>query len=70
MHHASNVGHVTIAVGVASTAHAWQADRELGEFAEPAVYGDRSAMLLGDDVPADRQAAPGAFAGRLGGKMN
>jgi hypothetical protein len=42
-----------------------QADREFGEFADPAVDLDRAAMLLGDDVPADRQAEPGAFAGRL-----
>ena len=49
-------------------AHARQADRKLGEFADPAVDGDRAAVLLGDDVPADRQAEPGAFAGRLGGK--
>ena len=27
---------------------------------------DRAAVLLRDDVPADRKAEPGAFAGRLG----
>src|SRR6516162_4519285 len=43
-----------------------QPDREFGEFTDPAVDDDRSAMLLGDDVPADRQAEPGALAGRLG----
>src|SRR5437763_15904625 len=42
-----------------------QADRELGELADPAVDLDRAAVLLRDDVPADRQAEPGAFAGRL-----
>ena len=42
-----------------------QADREFGELADPAVDLDRAAMLLGDDVPADRQAEPGALAGRL-----
>src|SRR5438094_9615499 len=46
--------------------HPPQADRELGELAERAVDLDRSAMLLGDDVIADRQAEAGAFAGRLG----
>ena len=45
---------------------AGQADRELGEFADLAVDLDRAAMLLGDDVIADREAEPGAFAGRLG----
>jgi hypothetical protein len=58
-----------IAVGVASTAHARQADRELGEFAEPAVDFDCSPVLLGDDVPADRQAEPGALAPALSGKL-
>ena len=31
-----------------------------------AVDLDRAAMLLGDDVVADREAEPGALAGRLG----
>src|SRR5271156_3507381 len=48
--------------------HARQADRELGELADPAVDRDRAAVLLGDDVPADRQPEAGAFAGRLGGE--
>src|SRR6516162_11645376 len=43
-----------------------QADRELGELALPAVDRDRAAVLLGDNVPADRQAEPGPFAGRFG----
>src|SRR6266446_7831137 len=42
-----------------------QADRELGELAGNAVDFDRAAMLLGDDVVADRQAEAGALAGRL-----
>src|SRR5271166_544449 len=44
----------------------WQADRELGELAEHAVDLDRSAVLLRDYVVADREAQPGALAGRLG----
>ena len=46
--------------------HARQADRKLGEFADPAVDGDRAAVLLGDDVPADRETKPRPFAGGLG----
>jgi hypothetical protein len=46
---------------------AWQPHGELGECARFALHGDRAAMLLGDDVVADR-AEPGAFAGRLGGE--
>ncbi len=34
----------------------------------PAVDRDRAAVLLRDDVVADRQAEAGAFAGRLGGE--
>src|SRR5580704_3579294 len=45
---------------------AWQSHRELGEFARAAVDSDCAAMLLHDDVIADRQAEPGAFASRLG----
>src|SRR5689334_25071054 len=45
---------------------AGQANRELGEFAEGTVDPDRTAMLLGDDIVADRQAETGAFAGWLG----
>ena len=41
---------------------------ELGKLAETAVDRDRAAMLLGDDVPADRAAEAGAFTGRLGRK--
>src|SRR5215208_1560385 len=47
---------------------AWQADGELGERAGFALNRDRAAMLLGDNVVADRQTEPGAFAGRLGGE--
>ena len=39
---------------------------ELGKRAETAIDGDYAAMLLGDDVPADRQTKTGAFTGRLG----
>ena len=39
-----------------------QVDREFGEFAQPAVDLDRVAMFLGDDVVADRETQPGAFA--------
>src|SRR5258708_6458971 len=45
-----------------------QADGKLGELAQLAVYRDRAAMLLRHDVVADRQAEPGALAGRLGGE--
>src|SRR5580693_5990547 len=48
--------------------HAGQADCKFGEFAEPAVDLDRAAVLLRDDVIADRETQPGAFAGRLGRK--
>jgi hypothetical protein len=41
---------------------------EFGELADFAVDRDRSAMLLGYDIEADRQAKPGTFAGRLGGE--
>src|ERR1700746_2551115 len=43
-----------------------QTDRELGKRANFAVHLDRAAMLLCHDVPADRQAEPSSFAGRLG----
>src|SRR5215470_17760430 len=43
-----------------------QAYRELGEFAGFAVDLDRAAVLLRDDVVADREAQSGALAGRLG----
>ena len=33
---------------------AWQAHRELGEFADPAIDLDRAAVLLGHNVVADR----------------
>src|SRR5215469_7704878 len=42
-----------------------QADCELGKLAERAVDRDRAAMLLSDDVIADRQAEPGSLPGRL-----
>src|SRR3954466_9807189 len=45
-----------------------QAQDELGELPRLAVDRDRPAMLLRDDVVADRQAEAGALAGRLGGE--
>ena len=33
-----------------------------------AVHRDRSTVRLGNDVPGDRKAETGAFAGRLGGE--
>src|ERR1041384_8785819 len=42
-----------------------QGDRELGELAGLAVYHYRPPMLLSDDVVADRQPEPGAFASRF-----
>jgi len=42
-----------------------QADRELGECASLAVDCDRAAMLLGDDVVADREAEAGALSRRF-----
>jgi hypothetical protein len=45
-----------------------QPHRELGEVAYLAVDRDRAAVLLGDDLVADRQAKSGTFAGRLGRK--
>src|SRR5205085_1214019 len=41
---------------------------ELGEGARLALDHDRAAMLLRDDVVADRQTEPGALPGRLGGE--
>ena len=43
-----------------------QHDAELGELAGLRLDLDRAGMLLHDDVVAERQAKPGAFAGRLG----
>ena len=43
-----------------------QADGKFGEFAGFAVDRDRAAVLLRDDVVADRQAEPGSLPGRLG----
>src|SRR6516165_5320415 len=43
-----------------------QAYRELGEFAGFAVDLDRAAVLLRDDVPADREAETRPFSGWLG----
>src|SRR5215471_5475049 len=43
-----------------------QADRELGELAEHTVDLDRSSMLLGDDVVADREPETRPFSSRLG----
>src|SRR6185369_14061097 len=45
-----------------------QADCELGELALTAVDGNRAAMLLRDDVPADREPETGPFPGWLGCK--
>src|SRR5215472_15051754 len=42
-----------------------QADRELGECINLTVDCDRAAMLLGDDVVADREAEPRTFPGRF-----
>src|SRR5215475_4752578 len=44
-----------------------EADREFGEFADPAVDFDHPAMLLGNNLIGDRKTEPGAFPGRLGG---
>src|SRR5260370_26516905 len=41
---------------------------ELGESADLAGDLDRAAMLMGDDVVANRKSKPGAFPGRLGGE--
>ena len=43
-----------------------QTDREFDELTLSTVDLDRAAVLLGNDVPADRQAKTGALAGRLG----
>src|SRR5215471_17408110 len=40
--------------------------RELGEVTDFAIDRDRAAVLLRDDLVADRQPKPGALAGRLG----
>jgi len=45
-----------------------QSNRELGELADPAIDGDRAAVLLGHDVVADREAEPSPLAGWLGGE--
>src|SRR5215472_3211084 len=45
---------------------AWQANRELGERPRPALDGDCAAVLLRDDVIADREAQSRALAGGLG----
>src|SRR6516164_9099324 len=42
-----------------------QTDCELGKCARLTLHRDRAAVLLRDDVVADRQAEAGAFAGRL-----
>ena len=42
--------------------------RELAELADLAVHSDAAAVLLGDDVIADRQPQPGTLTGRLGGE--
>src|SRR5580704_6710033 len=47
---------------------AWQADGELGERPRLAFDRDRAAMLLGDDVVADRETQARALAGGLGGE--
>src|SRR5215472_8280608 len=43
-----------------------QPHRELGEVTDFAIDRDGAAVLLGDDLVADRQPKPGALAGRLG----
>jgi hypothetical protein len=45
---------------------AGQSNGELSELADPAIDVDRSAMLLGHDVIAYREAKAGAFTGWLG----
>ena len=45
-----------------------QHDPKLGELAGLSVDFYRPAMLLDDDVVADRKAEPGPFTGRLGRK--
>ena len=47
---------------------AGQSNRELSEIADPAVDLDTAAVLLGDDVVADRKPEAGPLAGRLGRK--
>src|SRR5215470_2140248 len=42
-----------------------QSNDKLGELADPAVDGDRAAVLLRHDVIADREAEAGSLAGRL-----
>ena len=42
-----------------------QPNREFGELADPTINGDRTAMLLCDDVVADRQTEAGTLTGRL-----
>ena len=51
-----------------AAASARQTYREFGKDARFAVDSDRAAVLLRDDVVADRQAEAGPFAGRLGRK--
>src|SRR6266404_2326480 len=45
-----------------------QSNSEFSELADPAIDGDRAAMLLGHDVVADREAEARPLAGRLGRK--
>src|SRR5579871_1931185 len=45
-----------------------QNDCELGELPGPCIDVDPAAMLFHDDIVAHRQAKPGTFARRLGGK--
>jgi hypothetical protein len=45
-----------------------QGNDELGEVTDLAMHGDAAAVLLRDNVVADRQAKARAFAGRLGGE--
>ena len=47
---------------------AGQSDGELSVLADPAIDGDRTAMLLGHDVIADREAKTGSLASRFGGE--
>ena len=45
-----------------------QPDSEFSELTDPAIDGDRAAVLLGHDVVADREPEPGALTGWLGGE--
>ena len=48
--------------------NARQPNGEFGELSDPTIDLDRTAMLLGHNVVADRQAETGSLAGRLRGE--